>query len=175
APLALQVHRVEHLLAHQALVQRARELDEAVGQGRFSVVDMGHDTEVADVILAHVGLKYSHPSRPVCYGPRMTDDGERGILREELPWLPSPAGSTPPPTAAPYGSPPTVTCPRKVIPVCVSRGCGAAASSRWSTGGWWASTACRPSAWASGPPSPRLVPSTPRGPRDWRPRQPRAP
>ena len=77
-----------------------------------------------------------HPSRPVCCGPRMTDDGERGILREELPWLPSPAGSTPPPTAAPYGSPPTVTCPRKVIPVCVSRGCGAATSSRWNTGAW---------------------------------------
>src|SRR5207249_11892520 len=74
APLALQVHRVEHLLAHQALVQGARELDEAVGEGRFPVVDMGHDTEVADVILAHVGLKYSHPSQPVCYGPRMTEN-----------------------------------------------------------------------------------------------------
>src|SRR2546422_6385128 len=50
----LQVHRVEHLLSHQALVQRARELDQAVGQGRLPMVDMGHNTEVADVILAHV-------------------------------------------------------------------------------------------------------------------------
>src|SRR6266550_305588 len=58
AALALQVHRVEHLLSHQALVQGARELDQAVGQGRLPMVDMGHNTEVADVILAHVREKY---------------------------------------------------------------------------------------------------------------------
>src|SRR2546422_9952427 len=54
----LQVHRVEHLPSHQALVQGARELDQAVGQGRLPMVDMGHNTEVADVILAHVREKY---------------------------------------------------------------------------------------------------------------------
>ena len=53
--LALEIHRVEHLLAHEALVERARELDKPVGQGRFPVVDVGHDAEVADVVLAHVG------------------------------------------------------------------------------------------------------------------------
>ncbi len=58
AALALQVHGVEHLLSHQALVQGARELDQAVGQGRLPMVDVGHDTEVANVILAHVREKY---------------------------------------------------------------------------------------------------------------------
>src|SRR5437773_1683274 len=53
-----EIDRVEHLLSHQALVQRARELDQAVGQGRLPMVDMGHNTEVADVILAHVREKY---------------------------------------------------------------------------------------------------------------------
>src|SRR2546427_5280488 len=75
AALALQVHRVEDLLPHQTLVERARELDEAVGQGRLAVVDVGHDTEVADVILAHVGLKYSHPPSIIRRGPTLADDG----------------------------------------------------------------------------------------------------
>src|SRR5437879_13261773 len=59
AALALQVHRVEHLLSHQALVQRARELDQAVGPGRLPMVDMGHNPEVADVILAQLRDNYS--------------------------------------------------------------------------------------------------------------------
>src|SRR5258706_1377939 len=75
AALALQVHRVEDLFSHQTLVERARELDEAVGQGRLAVVDVGHDTEVADVILAHVGLKYSHPPSIIRRGPTLADDG----------------------------------------------------------------------------------------------------
>src|SRR2546426_8090410 len=87
AALALQVHRVEDLLPHQTLVERARELDGAVGQGRLAVVDVGHDREVADVILAHVGLKYSHPPSIIRRGPTLADDGcertrytPRGIL-----------------------------------------------------------------------------------------------
>jgi len=40
APLALQVHGVEDLLRIRTLVQGARELDEAVGQGRLPVVDV---------------------------------------------------------------------------------------------------------------------------------------
>src|SRR5256885_7525128 len=142
APLTLQVHRVEHLLPHQALIQRARELDEAVGQGGLPVVDVGYDAEVADVILAHVGLKYSHPSSVIRrgrsvtdHGRRMTDAGERGILREELPWLPSPAGSTPPPTAAPCGSPPTAIWRRRGIRACGCRDCVGAISSRSRTAG----------------------------------------
>src|SRR5258708_19924518 len=73
AALALQVHRVEDLFSHQTLVERARELDEAVGQGRLAVVDVGHDTEVADVILAHVGLKYTPPPSIIPRGPTLSD------------------------------------------------------------------------------------------------------
>ncbi len=49
AALALDVHRIEHLLLHLARLQPARGLDQAVGQRRFAMVDMGDDGEVADV------------------------------------------------------------------------------------------------------------------------------
>jgi hypothetical protein len=47
---ALQLHRVEHLLAHLALRQPAAELDDAVGQRRFAVIDVRDDGEIADVL-----------------------------------------------------------------------------------------------------------------------------
>ena len=51
--LALQLHRVEHLLAHLALGDGVRQLEDAVGQRRLAVVDVGDDREVADVLLIH--------------------------------------------------------------------------------------------------------------------------
>ena len=51
AALALQVHRVEDLFAHLALVERARGLDEPVGQGGLAVVNVGDDTEISDAGL----------------------------------------------------------------------------------------------------------------------------
>ena len=54
AALALQVHIVEHLVAHLALRQAAAGLDQPVGQRGLAVVDMGDDGEVADV-LGHGG------------------------------------------------------------------------------------------------------------------------
>ncbi len=57
APLALQVHAVEHLLAHVALGHGVGHLQDAVGQGRFPVVDVGDYAEIADVVEAcHEGL-----------------------------------------------------------------------------------------------------------------------
>ena len=50
--LALEVHRVEHLGAHLALVDRPGQLEDAIGQGRFPMVDVGDDREVADVVHA---------------------------------------------------------------------------------------------------------------------------
>ena len=50
APLALDVHRVEVLLAHEAGVDRAGELEDAVGQRRLAVVDVADDREVADSV-----------------------------------------------------------------------------------------------------------------------------
>ncbi|MEN3347883.1 MAG: GTP-binding protein LepA, partial [Bradyrhizobium sp.] len=48
--LALYVHGIKHLRAHLALGQAAGGLDQAVGQGRLAVVDMGDDREVADAV-----------------------------------------------------------------------------------------------------------------------------
>ena len=49
APLALQVHGVEHLLGHLPIGQTAADLDEAVGDGGFTVVNVGDDGKVADM------------------------------------------------------------------------------------------------------------------------------
>ena len=64
APLALQVHAVEHLLAHLPLGHRVGDLQDAVGQGRLPVVDVGDDGEVADVLEACHRRTYSSAPRP---------------------------------------------------------------------------------------------------------------
>ena len=52
AALALDVHRVEHLRFHLAVAQAAAALDQAIGQRRLAVVDVGDDREIADVVHA---------------------------------------------------------------------------------------------------------------------------
>ena len=47
AALALQIHRVEHLGLHLAGLEAAAELDQAVRQRRFAVVDVRDDGEIA--------------------------------------------------------------------------------------------------------------------------------
>ncbi len=49
APLPLDVHRVEELLLPLALGERAGLLEQAVGERRLAVVDVGDDGEIADV------------------------------------------------------------------------------------------------------------------------------
>ena len=51
AALALDIHGIEHLFLarHFAIGQPAGGLDQAVGQRRFAMVDMGDNGEVADV------------------------------------------------------------------------------------------------------------------------------
>ena len=56
--LALEVHRVEHLRAHRARVDGLRHLEDAIGQRRLPVVDVGDDREVADVCLVGHGARY---------------------------------------------------------------------------------------------------------------------
>ena len=53
AALALEIHRVEHLLAHLPLRERRGQLEDAVGERRLAVVDVRDDGEVADAIEAH--------------------------------------------------------------------------------------------------------------------------
>ena len=53
AAFALEVHGVEDLGLHLALGQASGELEEAVGEGGFAVVDVRDDREVADVAGVH--------------------------------------------------------------------------------------------------------------------------
>ena len=55
APLALEVHRVEQLLAHEALLDRTGGFDQPIGQGALAMIDVRHDAEIADAGLRHGG------------------------------------------------------------------------------------------------------------------------
>ena len=48
--LAFEVHRVKDLGLHLAGRERSGQLEQAVSQGRFPVVDMRDDCEIADVL-----------------------------------------------------------------------------------------------------------------------------
>ena len=50
APLPLDVHGVEVLLPHEPGVDGARDLQDAVREGRLAVVDVADDGEVADAL-----------------------------------------------------------------------------------------------------------------------------
>ena len=52
-PLALEVHRVEELLAHLSGRDGAGQLEDAVGERRLPVVDVRDDREVANAVLLH--------------------------------------------------------------------------------------------------------------------------
>jgi hypothetical protein len=71
APLALDVHAVEHLLAHLAVGHGVGYLQDAVGQRRLSVVDVSDDGKVADV------GKRGH-------GPRIVPQGPPGARDERV-------------------------------------------------------------------------------------------
>ena len=58
AALALEVERVEHLLLHLALLERARGLDQPVGQRGLAVIDVRDDAEVADVVELQCRLEF---------------------------------------------------------------------------------------------------------------------
>lgn len=49
AALALEVHVVEELLLHLALLDGSGGLEELIGESGLAVVDVGDDAEVADV------------------------------------------------------------------------------------------------------------------------------
>ena len=49
APLALDIHRVENLVAELAFGNAPAPLNETIGKGRLPVVDMRDDAEVADL------------------------------------------------------------------------------------------------------------------------------
>ena len=49
-PLALDIHIVEHLIRHLAVSQPATDLNQPVGDGRFAMVNMRDNREIADLI-----------------------------------------------------------------------------------------------------------------------------
>ena len=53
AALALEIHRVEHLIDRLLGVHRAGEREQPVGQRRLAVIDVGDDGEIADAIQGH--------------------------------------------------------------------------------------------------------------------------
>ena len=58
AALALQLHIIQNLRFHGALVHSLRLFQNAVCQGGFSVVDMGNDTKIADMFCVQLGFSF---------------------------------------------------------------------------------------------------------------------
>lgn len=58
AALALEIHRVEHLLCHFAVRQPAAELDDSIRKRALAVVDMGNDGKVANMLQMRHPKKY---------------------------------------------------------------------------------------------------------------------
>ena len=49
AALALNVHGIENLSSHLTLSQAAADLNKAVSNGRFAVVNMGNNGKISDM------------------------------------------------------------------------------------------------------------------------------
>jgi hypothetical protein len=64
-PFLFKVHGVQNLMAKLALADHSRMLDKAIGKGRFAVIDMGDDAEVAylwhSVLRSSKEVLYIHP------------------------------------------------------------------------------------------------------------------
>ena len=82
AALPLQLHRVQHLRRHVPLAQTAAVLNEAVGQGRFAVIDVGDDREVADMVEGGRHGRHFRPS-PRRHQQRRPSRARR-LLRQEV-------------------------------------------------------------------------------------------
>src|SRR5690606_25215739 len=90
---ALQVHRIEDLVQHLALVQPAADLDEAIGQRGLAVIDVGDDRKVADVLHE---ASMPAPAVPGRAGKRRSIPARRGPTDgcTRRPGLPPPAPAT---------------------------------------------------------------------------------
>ena len=67
AALALEVHRVENLVFHLALVDRVALLKQPIGQRRLAVVNVRDDGEISDLgKVGHITLPLSLVSQILC-------------------------------------------------------------------------------------------------------------
>ena len=67
--LALDLHTVKHLLLHLAARETAANLDQAVGEGGLSMIDMGDDGEITDTEKIDHGVRYRIPYLPAVSPP----------------------------------------------------------------------------------------------------------
>ena len=74
--LTLDIHRVKQLLFHIAVRNRARKLKDAVRNGRFTVIDVGDDGKISDMIqiCCHKYLLYSFTFCLNAYSIRKNSD-----------------------------------------------------------------------------------------------------
>ena len=56
AALALDIHLVEELVVRLTLGERARDLEDAVGERGFAVIDVRDDREIADEARGRAGM-----------------------------------------------------------------------------------------------------------------------
>ena len=75
--LALEIHRVEQLLAHVALGDGVGELEDAVGERRLAVVDVRDDREVADLDWSMGPLDVAASCEPTESSGRQLADAEQ--------------------------------------------------------------------------------------------------
>jgi len=68
AALALERHRIEHLLGHLALRKAAAALNDPIGERRLAVVDVSDDGKVADAALRRHEKKGAGGTLLVCSG-----------------------------------------------------------------------------------------------------------
>ena len=70
AALAFEVHRIEHLLVHLPLAERAGEFEKAVGKRGFAVVNVRDDAKISDVTGVHQFLTGQFPCDCSAIGAR---------------------------------------------------------------------------------------------------------
>ena len=132
APLALEVHRVEVLLAHVTGVDGAADLEDAIRERRLAVVDVGDDRQVADSgEFGHIGPSGrpatlpTHDWNPVTRARSTSPSaspaaprsggrarGRQGLERARQCGVRSTAPEVTRPTSAPSRRATTVTLPR---------------------------------------------------------------
>ena len=79
ATLALEVHVVEHLIDEFLVVERMGEFQKPIGQGGFTMVDMGYDAKISDVF--HYGRK--NRKKNVCGLRKKTREKNRRAMSIE--------------------------------------------------------------------------------------------
>ena len=89
--LALEIHRVEDLRLHLTRLERAGELEQAVGQRRLAVIDVRDDREIADESLVHSGQTIiphasSPPAAPRASLDHLIEQGDQSPMSVDECW-----------------------------------------------------------------------------------------